>query len=204
MVGTIVPIVYGERSRGGAGIAHWFHFGGAVIGAVAAGTVFGLVGSIMRLVAQPGVAVVLAGVGAVALIYSLRELGLADVPMPQFHRQVPTSWRYRYRPNVAAVLYGVGLGVGVATFVRVATLYVVLTWIVLVGDPVLGGLALSAFGALRGLPIVWFGQRLNSLEEGFAVTTLLNRWELVVHLANGFLLSWAGASFIATAAQTMR
>jgi hypothetical protein len=201
MVGTIVPIVYGERSRGRIAVAHWLHLGGALVGAAAAGMVLGLLGWAIQSLAHTSPAVIVAAAGTVALAYSLRELGLADVPMPQFHRQVPTSWRYRYPPNVAALLYGVGLGTGVATFVRVATLYVVLIWIVLVGDPVFGALAMLPFGAMRGLPIVWFGQTLNSLEEGFAMTTLLNRWGLVVHIANGLLLSWVGASLIASAFQ---
>lgn len=194
MVGTIIPIVNGARTQGRISIAHWLHLVGAVAGGAGIGAALGAAGSAARAATAPAGALVLVPAGTIAAIYSARELGIVSVPMPQFHRQVPAWWRYRYQPNIAAFLYGIGLGVGVATFVRVATLYVVLAWVAFAGDPASGALAMGLFGAARALPVVWLGNTLATADEGFAVMTFLNRWELVVHLVNGVLLAWAAAT----------
>ena len=196
MIGTVLPIVYGDRERGRLGIAHWLHAVGSVSGGVAVGAAFGSLGVAVALLIDVSAATMLLIVGAVAAAYSLRELGLFDVPMPQVHRQVPASWRRRYPANVVAFLYGVGLGAGVGTFVRVATLYVIIVWIILAASPAEGAILMGAFGAARGLPIVWLGHELTSVEQGFAVSRLLDNWEVVTHFINGVLLSWAAAYFV--------
>src|SRR4029453_15438710 len=54
-------------------------------------------------------------VGASAAAYLAREFG-APVPVPQLRRQVPDWWRTFFPPNVAAFLYGIGLGPGFLTY----------------------------------------------------------------------------------------
>jgi len=148
MVGTVVPMVYGLNNGGRRTKAHIAHLAGAVAGGAIVGVTSGLAGGLAgeRL---PAVLVIPA---VLAVAYAFHELGLADLPMPQRHRQVPVSWRSTYSPSVAAAMYGVGLGVGWLTHITTASFYVACALVVAVGDPLFGALALGLYGFGRGLP----------------------------------------------------
>jgi hypothetical protein len=90
----------------------------------------------------------------VAAAYALRES--AGLPLPLFdrRRQVPEWWRTFYSPPVAALLYGLGLGIGVMTFLTFGTFVAVAVAAVASGSPVLGTLVCAPFGLARGLSVL--------------------------------------------------
>jgi hypothetical protein len=74
--------------------------------------------------------------------------------VPQIRRQLPEHWR-RVRPMpVAAMLYGVLLGIGFTTFVLSFGVWALAGVSFALGDPVLGLLIGGAFGIGRAIPIV--------------------------------------------------
>jgi cytochrome c biogenesis protein CcdA len=139
---------------------------------------------------------VLAASGLVGLLYSIRELGLFQVPVLQATRQVPELWRHVLPPQVASLLYGLGLGFGLATRIPVGTFYVAVIWSILVGNPLLGAVGMAAFGLGRALPLMWMAWSFNSNEQTFRLMRILPRWQPVVHLVNGVALGFAGSSLL--------
>ena len=146
MVETIAPVVHGRRSRYLMSVAiHALSAGlaGAVFGTVLAGA--------GMLVGSPWGDAGLIAVGAIAALYALREL--LGLPLPLFDRkrQVPDWWRTFYSPQVAAGLYGAGLGIGFLTFLRFGTYVAVCAVAVTSGDPWVGAALGATFGLTRGL-----------------------------------------------------
>lgn len=111
MVGTILPVGYGERQRGELPITIWLHGLANVAGAASVGAVLGMFGGLLpwhgRLGSPP---FVLLSIGLVSLLYSLEEVQLVPMPKPQLRRQVPSWWRRSFPPRTAAILYGLELG----------------------------------------------------------------------------------------------
>jgi sulfite exporter TauE/SafE len=137
--------------------------------------------------------------GVVGLLYSVRELGLFQVPVLQSTWQVPEVWRRVLPSQVASLLYGLGLGVGVATRIPVGTFYVTVVWAVLASSPLLGALGMAAFGLGRALPLLWMAGLFNSNEEAFRLMSVLPRWQPAVHIVNGLALGFAGSCLLAAA-----
>jgi len=99
--------------------------------------------------------------GTLTFAYALRDFGLVRVPYPTSHRQVPREWFGRYSHRVTALYWGLGLGVGVTTMVPSGSLYVVLLWILVFGDPARGAALMLIYGFTRGLPPVISAWRLD-------------------------------------------
>ncbi len=136
-------------------------------------------------------------VGSMALLYSLHEFKLVSLPMPQRKKQVPADWRYRYHPHVTGWLFGGLLGLEYATFVPVATLYVVTAAAVLHGSPAYGAALLGLFGLGRAgmlWPIVlWSGRNLRQLQLDSAHLVPV---EPLIHLGNGLLQAAVGGCLL--------
>jgi hypothetical protein len=130
------------------------HVFGAVLSAGALGALLGAAGTMFQAPWGPAGAV---AVGLIALLFAARDLAGLPVPVPEFRRQVPERWRSVFSPEVAALLYGLGLGVGFLTHLRFGTLVAVAAAAVASGSPVTGALVLMAFGLARSLPIVLVG-----------------------------------------------
>jgi uncharacterized membrane protein YphA (DoxX/SURF4 family) len=119
-------------------------------------------------------------IAGIALLYAAGEAFGLPVPIPDRRRQVPEWWRWTFSAHAAALLYGLGLGVGFLTYVRHGTLVAVSAVAVASGDPLVGATLMAAFGLARGLSVavVWkgssiervqrVGDRLGSLAEGWA------------------------------------
>ncbi|HSB09064.1 MAG TPA: sulfite exporter TauE/SafE family protein [Blastocatellia bacterium] len=200
MVGTILPIVYGDRQQGKRPVSLWLHTLGYVIGGAAVGGMFGVIGAALpvhRLHIERGLVALLV-TGSICLLYSLRELHLVDIPTPQFYRQVPETWRFHFQPKVAALLYGLGLGVGLATRIPVSTFYAVVLWAVLVGSPPLGMLGMAIFGFGRALPLLCAVPFLDDSEAAVRFQSL-NRLKPAVQVLNGIALGFAGPCLLAVA-----
>jgi hypothetical protein len=150
MVETITPVVHGgRRGRWGRSVA--LHILGAAIGAAALGAALGAAG---RVLGAPWGPVGLWAVAGIAALYAARELFGLPIPLPDRKAQVPEWWREHFGPSTAAVLYGLGLGVGFLTYLRHGTLVAVGALAVAVGDPPIGAAIVVPFGVARGLTVL--------------------------------------------------
>ena len=150
MVETITPVGYGgSKPKWLVGVA-MMTLGAAAVAALF-GAFLGLAGSAFG---APWGAVGLAAVAVVALAYFAREAFGMKVPVLQAKRQVPEWWRTFFSPNVAAVLYGAGLGIGFFTYLTHGTLVVVAALVVAIGDPWIGVLLMLPFALSRTLTVL--------------------------------------------------
>ena len=194
MVGTIIPIVYGE-TFGKAVRLMGVHTLGYLCGGAVFGSFLGFLGSVTLSSFSIETSVILRVTGIVGLLYSFHELGLVDIPAPQFKRQVPSSWRGRFSAEVAGFLYGLGLGTGVATRVPVRTFYVVLLWVALSQSALLGACCLVSFGLGRAAPLIWIRLSIKSKEQAWDL--MEGNWRPWVNVANGIALAFCGATMLA-------
>lgn len=197
MVATITPVGHGGRRVGWAASLA-LHALGAGASAAALGAALGGLGAILGAPwGRAGLAVVV----VVAALYAARELARLPVPLPEWRRQVPEWWRTHFSPPAAALLYGLGLGVGFLTYLRHGTLLAVGAAAIASGDPALGALVMAPFGVARGLAVVAAGRTRSSGEVGGVVDRLEalaeTRWPRV---ANGVALLGVGAAAAAGAA----
>ncbi|MBA3424699.1 MAG: sulfite exporter TauE/SafE family protein [Rubrobacter sp.] len=200
MLGTVLPMGYGEREASKLVIAPWLYGLSGLGSSIALGSILGAFGSALPLFGDVSMRRFLAGIvaGLVALIYSMNEMGLVRVWNPEFRRQVPQSWSRMFTPRAAAAMYGAGLGVGFATYIPVATYYVPVVWSFVLGKPLWGGVAMSLYGLGGTAPIVWFGQRFDRIEQSAHVASvILPRWTVPMHLLNGIVLAGGGAFLLA-------
>jgi hypothetical protein len=205
MVETITPGVHGgSRRRWGASVAA--HTLGAGLSAAAFGGALGWIGSALG---APWGTAGLVVVISVTLLYAARELLGLPVPVPERRRQVPESWRWRYPPNVASFLYGLGLGVGFLTHVRHGTLIAVGVAAAATGNPLIGAMVMAPFGIARGVSLVVTANA-RTVEGLSAVAERLDRFAASGSLraANGvallLLASAAGAAGAAEAGVDLR
>ena len=159
MVETITPVVYGGRVRWAAALA--LHVVGATATAALFGAGLGVLGVFLE---APWDRAGMAALAAVAVVYSLGELPRVTAAVPQLRRQVPDWWRSFFSWPIAATLYGAGLGIGFFTFLSHGTLVVVSFAALASGDPLLGAVAVGAFGLTRGLSAVR-GVRVRTQED---------------------------------------
>jgi cytochrome c biogenesis protein CcdA len=185
MVGTILPVVYGQRASGRPPLGHWLHLLSSVVGAALLGLTLGAVGGIVGLGRDAALSASLLVAGA----YLVSALGLVRLPTPQRRQQVPTAWRGQLSPQIMSVSYGLALGAGVFTHIWVYSVYPILVWIALAAGPPTGLAAWSAFGLGRALPVVVIGARTRDIHEAFAATRRLERWSQIVYLVDGLLLA---------------
>jgi hypothetical protein len=90
-------------------------------------------------------------VGMVTLASDLR---LGGFHLPENPRQVERSWLDRYRSWVYGLGFGWQLGVGVATYVMSASVYLMVVVAAATGEPWLALGIVTMFGLLRGLAVL--------------------------------------------------
>jgi hypothetical protein len=151
MLSSIHPL--GERSRNN----RWpLTVSAYVAGSLSAGALIGVVlglagrGADVRSWAGSGwTAALVAGLAVVALVADATTHGL-----PGVRRQVNEDWLSRYRGWVYGVGFGFQLGLGVATIVTTASVYLALGLAFLSGSA-LGGAAVGAtYGLARGMVLL--------------------------------------------------
>ena len=190
MVETITPVVHGgSRSR------YWSSLVLHALGATVAGAAFGaLLGGLGALTGAPWGTAGLLVVAAVALLYLAREALQLPIPIPDRKRQVPEWWRTFYSPNVAAFLYGAGLGIGFLTYLTFGTFVAVAAGAVAAGSVGLGALVGAAFGLARAATVA-VGSRAGEPGDSGALVERLgdlrDRW--VVRAANAGALGLVAA-----------
>ena len=123
-------------------------------GAVAGGLLtFGLLAALGELLHGAGgraAYLVAAGIALLAAVLEARGTRI----VPQIRRQLPEHWRRVMPMPVAAVLYGVLLGIGFTTFVLSFGVWALAGVSLAIGDPALGLLLGACFGVGRAIPIL--------------------------------------------------
>src|SRR5438034_969858 len=150
MVQTITPVVHGGRRGRWIGSVAAYTVG-ALVSAAALGAVLAVLG---RALGAPWGSAGLWAVAAVAALFAVRELFGVPIPLPNLHRQVPDWWRTFFSPPVAALLYGLGLGIGFLTYISFGTLVAVAAAAAVSGSALTGALLVGAFGLARGLSVL--------------------------------------------------
>ena len=107
------------------------------------------------------------------------------IPIPDRKRQVPEWWRTFYSPNVAALLYGAGLGIGFLTYLTFGTFVAVAAGAVAAGSVGLGAVIGATFGLARAVTVA-VGSRARAPGDSGALVERLGelreRW--LVRMAN--------------------
>jgi hypothetical protein len=152
MLSSITPLSESGRGNRYWATVTWFLFGailgGATLGAVAA--LGALVVSATEM--SPAASAVLVLVAGLVTVAS--DLGVGGFRLPANPRQVERTWLDRYRSWVYGVGFGWQLGVGVATYVMSASVYLMVVAAAATGRPVLAMTIVTLFGILRGLAIL--------------------------------------------------
>jgi hypothetical protein len=142
---SMIETISGPRQHVGFSCAAFA--AGACIGGV---VIFGLLALIGSSFDLADVSFAVALVGGLAAVAEVRRARIR----PQIRRQVPEHWRRVLPLPLAALLYGVLLGLGFTTFVYTFALWALAFLVVIVGAPDTGLLCGLAFGAGRSLPVL--------------------------------------------------
>ncbi|MDX6533194.1 MAG: hypothetical protein QOF68_938 [Gaiellales bacterium] len=186
MVETICPVVHGTR-KWLVSVALF------ALGAVAAAAAVGLLlGAALPLGGEGWLAVV----ALVALVQAAAEARLLRLPALQVRRQVPEQWRVRFPLPLTALLYGLGLGLGFATYIPVATLLVVAVGVALVADPVVGAAVMAAFGLGRALALGVSTIRLTTIEAATGRIERMAEWAVTGRLRRLNAVALAALAFV--------
>lgn len=204
MVHTIAPVVYRHGRSAWSARWRWFpaavlHVIGALGGGLALGIFLGLVGTIVPL-GPVRSAWAPALLGGAATVYALHELRVLRLPYPQWKRQVPAKWRSHFHPYVTALLFGVQLGTGYATFVSVSTLYILTAAVVLSGSAAYGALLFGSFAIARAglvMPLTW---SVHTHAQGLRVVNTMIATKALIHLINGGALALTGGYLLGAVA----
>jgi MFS family permease len=166
MLSTITPI--GERGRNHRyyGTAAWFivgaTLGGATLGAGAALLAAGV--AALDLATATLVAVA-AGLAATTLA---SDLQLGGFRLPSHTRQVNETWLDQFRAWVYGGGFGWQIGVGLATYVTTAAVYLMIGLAALTASPLAAFTIVTGFGFVRGLAVL-LGRRLVSPDRMMAL-----------------------------------
>jgi hypothetical protein len=152
MLSTITPV--GERGKGHRyrATAAWFVVG-ATAGGATLGAVMALLAVAVRSGSLPPSLLGLLALGA-TLVTATSDAGVAGVRVPIHRRQVNERWLDRYRPWVYGAGFGWQIGVGVATYITTAAVYLMVILAALTGRPVIALAVGTGFGLLRGLAVL--------------------------------------------------
>jgi hypothetical protein len=172
MLASIHPL--GERARGRRwGITVSAFVAGAGAAGATAGGLLGLAGTTVR--DHAGVPLVVASVVLVGLTGIALDLGLAGIRLPTVRRQVNEDWLHLYRGGVYGFGFGVQLGLGVATIVTTAAVYLTFVLAFFAGSA-WAGLAIGAtFGLARGASLL-VAAGVETPRELSALHRRLQRW----------------------------
>ncbi|HZO13745.1 MAG TPA: hypothetical protein VFB62_10815 [Polyangiaceae bacterium] len=133
------------------------------------------------------------GLAVLAFLYSLRELSLLRVPLPQIGKQAPSGWRVRFHPWLSAYFYGAYFGLCVLHLSFVSTFFVVLLWAFVIADPLASAAIMGAYGFSQALPIAFVAWRVDSPDRAYDIGRAVVKRGDAVHRINGLSLAAAAA-----------
>ena len=151
MLSTVTPLAEAGRGRRWSVTARWF-VAGAVLGGLTLGA---LMAGLAALVGALGLSTPAAlGVAAVAaLVSAASDLDPFGLHLPFHGRQVNERWLDQYRAWVYGGGFGWQIGVGLATYIMTAGIYLMILLAALTGDPLVALAIGAGFGLVRGLAI---------------------------------------------------
>jgi hypothetical protein len=152
MLSTITPV--SERGRGHRyrTTAAWFVLGATVGGATLGAVMAVMAAAVGSLSFSPAVLGLLAA--GTAFVAAASDAGVGGMRLPIHRRQVNERWLDRYRPWVYGAGFGWQIGMGVATYITTAAVYVMVVLAALTGRPLVALAVGTAFGLLRGLAVL--------------------------------------------------
>jgi hypothetical protein len=183
MLSTVTPLAERGRSHRFAATASWFILGG-ILGGVTLGAAAAL-GAAVVAALDPSTTVVVglvAVAAAVALASDLRWFGLR---LPAHTRQVDEVWLSKYRPWVYGAGFGWQIGVGLATYIMTAGVYLMIVAAALTANPATAFAIAVVFGTVRGLAVL-LGARITNPSDLFAFHRRFDtagpyaRWTVIV------------------------
>lgn len=174
MLATITPLA--ERGRGHRyrTTVLWF-----VAGAVVGGATLGLAGAGLALAVralEPGPLAQGALAGAAALVAAASDTPLVSFSLPVHHRQVNERWLDGFRPWVYGAGFGWQIGVGLATYIKTAAVYLMLVLAVATGDVRVALVVGIVFGLVRGLAVL-LGRGITDADSLARFHRRFTRWE---------------------------
>ena len=203
MLSSITPLA--ERGRGHRyrSTAAWF-----VTGAVAGGLTLGVVAAALAALlaaAGPPATTVLVLASAAAVLAAASDARLGGFHLPIHRRQVNERWLDQFRPWVYGAGFGWQIGVGLATYIKTAAVYLLVALLALTGQPWVALAGGVLFGLVRGMAVL-LGRHITSFEElarfhrrmteleGFSVVVVVS-----VELLAAVLCSWVLSPWVAAA-----
>lgn len=159
MLSTITPLAETGRGHSYRRTASWFLVG-ATLGGASLGLGAALVAAAVGTFDITAVSA-LTVVAAVAAIGAIGDMRLFGLRVPGHTRQVNELWFGMYRPWVYAGGFGWQIGVGLATFITTAAVYLMLIAAALTGEPLVALGLCTLFGFVRGLA-VFAGARITT------------------------------------------
>jgi hypothetical protein len=141
---------------------------GAIAGGLITFGALALIGDLLHGAGGRASYLVAAGIALLAAVLEARGTRI----VPQIRRQLPEHWRRVMPMPVAAVLYGVLLGIGFTTFVLSFGVWALAGVSLAVGDPSLGLVVGACFGVGRAIPILVLAP-LAGRPAGFRATELM-------------------------------
>jgi hypothetical protein len=152
MISAINPFTEGARGNRYWLTAIWF-----IAGSLLGGLLFGLLGAAGAALLSPltGNASAAAAVAAVCcLVTAASDTGSFGFRLPLHPRQVNERWLDRYRRWVYAAGFGAQIGVGFATYIMTAAVYLTPVLGALSGSPAFAVMLGLLFGAVRGAAVL--------------------------------------------------
>lgn len=166
MLSTITPIGERGRSHRYYASASWF-VAGAVLGGATLGAGAAALAAVVAAVDLSGETLV--AIGAVLAGVTLAsDLQLGGFRLPSHIRQVNERWLEQYRPWVYGGGFGWQIGVGLATYVTTAAVYLMIALAALTASPALAFAVVTGFGLVRGLAVL-LGRNLTTPERMLAL-----------------------------------
>ena len=169
---SLLPVTVAYLAGFSAGLPAWqrsLSFAGGIVGAL---VLLGLASATLgRIYGQiPGL--VPAAVAVLTLVMGLNLLGLLRLPLPA--GPDPELWRQRVPPPLAPLAAGLAFGLA-ATPCTTPVLAVLLGWMAQQGNPLLGLVLLSSFGAGQVVPLLLAGTAAASL-PGLLSLRRIGQW----------------------------
>ena len=159
MLSTITPLAEASRGRRFRSTATWFVVG-ALVGGATLGAGAALAAALIGALDLSGT--VLLGLAAAAAALAVAcDARLGGLRTPGHIRQVNEDWLERYRSWVYGAGFGWQIGVGLATYIMTAAVYLTVVLAGLTGSPLVALGIGCLFGLARGLAIL-LGARITT------------------------------------------
>jgi hypothetical protein len=204
MLSSITPL--GERARrySYGGTAAWF-VAGAVLGGATLGLgAAALAAAVAALDLAPATALAVAAL--LAAVAAASDARVGGFQLPGHRRQVDEVWLDRYRSWVYGGGFGWQIGVGLATFIVTACVYLTVALAALTASPLTAFLVCTGFGLVRGLAVllsrgVTTAERMQAMHRRFdELSAPSRRLTIVAQLVLAALSAVAAAGMPAPAA----